>query len=54
MKATDEGTAAGTPWNKGKLTGPKAPLKLKENLGHPDPSPAFGASPRPRNFQLGD
>ena len=30
MKATDEGTAARTPWNKGKLTGQKPPLKLKE------------------------
>jgi hypothetical protein len=30
MKATDEGTACRVPWNKGKLTGQKPPLKLKE------------------------
>ncbi|MGF6508273.1 tyrosine-type recombinase/integrase [Paraburkholderia sp. 32] len=30
MKATDEATAARIPWNKGKLTGQKPPLKLKE------------------------
>jgi hypothetical protein len=30
MKATDKETAARTPWNKGKLTGQKLPLKLKE------------------------
>ncbi len=30
MKAADEGSGARTPWNKGKLTGQKAPLKLKE------------------------
>jgi hypothetical protein len=30
MKAPQEGTAARVPWNKGRLTGQKPPLKLKE------------------------
>jgi hypothetical protein len=30
MKAPHEGTAAQVPWNKGRLTGQKPPLKLKE------------------------
>ena len=30
MKAIDEGIAARIPWNKGKLTGQKPPLKLRE------------------------
>jgi integrase len=30
MKATKEGTAGRIPWNKGKLTGQKPPLRLKE------------------------
>jgi integrase len=30
MKAPHEGTAARVPWNKGRLTGQKPPLKLKE------------------------
>lgn len=30
MKVNDEGTAAKIPWNKGKLTGQKPPLKLRE------------------------
>ncbi|MGF6917860.1 tyrosine-type recombinase/integrase [Paraburkholderia sp. 40] len=30
MKATDDAAAARIPWNKGKLTGQKPPLKLKE------------------------
>ena len=30
MEKSDEGAAARVPWNKGKLTGQKSPLKLKE------------------------
>jgi hypothetical protein len=30
MKAPHEGAAARVPWNKGRLTGQKPPLKLKE------------------------
>jgi hypothetical protein len=42
------------PWNKGKLVGQKAPLRVKDIWGYPRPPSDAGASPRsgivqPRN-----
>jgi hypothetical protein len=36
----------GEPWNKGKLVGQKAPLRLKDILGDPHSSPTRGANAR--------
>jgi hypothetical protein len=34
-----------TPWNKGKLTGPKAAAESARDLGDPDPPPARRSAP---------
>ncbi|RAS13317.1 hypothetical protein BX591_1911 [Paraburkholderia bryophila] len=45
MEAIISTSVPHVPWNKGKLTGQKSPLKLKEILGHSNPSSAGRQNP---------